>query len=382
MRVLGGESVAAAMERTNNRSSGFDYLRIGLAAAVVLWHSFRTSYFGLNMDGWYRPVVGLVLPMFFALSGFLVSGSLLRVRSIHEFAILRAVRIVPALAVETTLSMILIGAAFTSLPLAAYYTHPETLAYLKNIYGDIHFLLPGVFKDNPRTAANASLWTIPFELECYFSLIVLWITRIIKLPSALLAFVVFAQVVVPIFDFLHHVKLSSESAVPGRVLLLAFLFGVAIYFFRERVRLTLPLFIVAVAVAVVLLLRPASSYFVGLPAAYVTVFLGLKNPPKIGLIFKGDYSYGLYLYSYPIQQAIAAAFPQYRHWYISFAATLVLAGLCAAFSWHLIEKPVLRIRMPLVGAIDRMIDGVLRRRPRKDPPGNASMDEKAAVDRR
>lgn len=345
--VLKGERVLDAMERTNFRSSGFDYLRVLLSAAVVLWHSFRTSYYGLDMDGWYRPIVGLVLPMFFALSGFLVSGSLLRVRSIHEFALLRAIRILPALAVETVISMVLIGAFFTTLSLGDYFTHPRTISYLTNILGHIQLDLPGVFKDLPRSSVNASLWTIPYELECYLAIVLLWTLRIIRFRTALLVFVILAQIAVPGKDLIDGHLRDLSYSVSGRVLVVSFLWGVAIYFYRDVIRLSFTLCLVATAVAMLMLTTELSSYFVGAPAAYVTVYLGLLNPKKVGPIFRGDYSYGLYLYSYPIQQAIASLMGDHRSWYVSFFGAMLLAGLCAAFSWHCVEKPVLGHRKAL-----------------------------------
>ena len=56
----------------------------------------------------------------------------------------------------------------------------------------------------------------------------------------------------------------------------------------------------------------------------------------------GDWSYGVYLYGFPVQQCLA--FLGSHLWGVGWLAltstllTLVLAGL----SWHLIEKPAMR----------------------------------------
>ena len=83
-----------------------------------------------------------------ALSGFLVAGSLERTRA-RQFVVLRALRLVPALAVEVTLSALLLGAFFTTLPLWRYLQSPELGGYFGNIVGFVHFTLPGVFERNP-----------------------------------------------------------------------------------------------------------------------------------------------------------------------------------------------------------------------------------------
>jgi peptidoglycan/LPS O-acetylase OafA/YrhL len=56
----------------------------------------------------------------------------------------------------------------------------------------------------------------------------------------------------------------------------------------------------------------------------------------------GDYSYGIYLYAFPIQQAVA--FGLSRVWYVHLPLALAGTLLVAAFSWHVVEKPTLRLK--------------------------------------
>ena len=113
------------LEEARGRPTGFDYLRLTLAVGVIFWHSFVVSYGMLwvhgAMGGLAKPFVSIVLPSFFALSGFLVMASFDR-SNIIVFAGLRILRIGPALAVETIVSAVVIGALFTNEPLRAYFT--------------------------------------------------------------------------------------------------------------------------------------------------------------------------------------------------------------------------------------------------------------------
>jgi peptidoglycan/LPS O-acetylase OafA/YrhL len=108
-----GRSLEHRMIETGGRATGFDYLRVLLACAVIIWHAFgvtRGMPFTFKVeDSPFRPLIMAILPMFFGLSGFLVAGSLFRNSAISTFLGLRAIRIFPALAVESLFSAWIIG---------------------------------------------------------------------------------------------------------------------------------------------------------------------------------------------------------------------------------------------------------------------------------
>ena len=67
------------------------------------------------------------------------------------------------------------------------------------------------------------------------------------------------------------------------------------------------------------------------------------NLPKIPVFDRGDYSYGVYLYHFPILQAMQLLF-DFSVWYSLLVAATIPVSLMAMFSWHTIEKPLLRFR--------------------------------------
>ena len=66
------QTVEQRISDTGGRSSGFDYMRLGLACAVIAMHSVITSYGQMTeIEFWQsriRPVIRPILPIFFALS--------------------------------------------------------------------------------------------------------------------------------------------------------------------------------------------------------------------------------------------------------------------------------------------------------------------------
>src|ERR1700733_4279541 len=228
-------SIGYRLAAADNRPSGFDYLRIGLALMIVVDHSILVCS-GQSGQQWLfgsmlRPIFLALIPMFFALSGFLVASSLIRSRSVVTFVGLRVLRIVPALAVDTVFCALVLGIALTDLPLPVYLRSPDFAKYFLNIVGDIHYVLPGVFTQNPTRWVNAQLWTIPYELKCYAALTILAVVgfhrrRLLMLLAALLSLAITAAYVV---------RFPVEIVDVWHLLLPSFLFGVCIYLYRDLI---------------------------------------------------------------------------------------------------------------------------------------------------
>jgi peptidoglycan/LPS O-acetylase OafA/YrhL len=346
--LFSGPTFADRLAAAGNRPAGFDYMRLLLASAVIFMHSFLLTL--VDLDG-VRPLVATILPMFFALSGFLVCGSLVRTNNLVDFLALRVLRLFPALAVETTLSAVVIGSIFTILPLGAYFSDPMFRGYFTSLVGFVKYKLPGVFLTNAfPEVVNGQLWTLKFELYSY---ILLAVIVLIGLVRPRIRFGVFAAIGLLVFFLLGAFVFVKKPtlAVHGPVLVACFVAGVAAYIYRDRIVWSGPLFAVALVATFLCLSLPFGDYLVPVPVTYATVYLGLLNPYRIGLVRKGDYSYGLFLYGYPIQQATVATLgPAGFHWGINLAVAYPIAFAVAAFSWWCVERPFLKLK-PLVNRI-------------------------------
>ncbi len=346
-KTLSIDGRIAAISQT---TSGFDYMRLVLAAAVLLWHSHAVVHgfeAGRLIQGTPAGILPrLVLPMFFSLSGFLVASSLERTRSLRVFLTFRAMRILPALAVEVALSSMLIGPLVSQVDFAQYLQSPVFHRYLLNMVGDISFHLPGVFLTNPWSGiVNASLWTVPYELECYILLIVVQVSGLSRRPLGPLVVTMVLSLCFLLFFRKHSVDALAIDPVPGRMLVLSFLAGISLQAARRAIPYSMLLGFVAAVVGVACLSQPALQFLAPLPIAYVTVWLGLRNPPRNRLLLGGDYSYGLYLYGFVVQQGLMFVFGNGFHsTLLLFAVALAVTSLVAYGSWHMIERPVLRLK--------------------------------------
>lgn len=345
-------------------TNGFDYMRLTLSILVVVVHSFQVSYGyavygGPRFETLWVPVSAIV-PAFFALGGFLVASSLDNCRTLEGFLALRALRVLPALIAAVLISALVLGPLLTVLPLREYFGDKEFSRYFLNIIGKINFPLPGVFEANPDPyGVNKSLWTIPVEVKCYilFSLFIMLglftRRRLFLLATLVLTFGM------PIFDLIDGRFDRELDFVSARLLVTVFMAGVTLYLYRDRIpRDTTHLFFAMIA-AVLCLAQPELQYFCGFPVAYVTVWFGLSNPRRTVPVSSGDYSYGIYVFSFPIQQVVASNLWA-QEWWINVLISLPISILAGILSWHFVEAPVLRRKRVVVAWIERGFSGPRR----------------------
>ncbi len=239
-------TLADRLAVTRNHPTGFDWMRLVLSTSIIGWHTIALSY-GLGAERYYllspvwRPPALALLGLFFCLSGFLVAGSVERCRTPISFAGLRIFRIFPALMVEVWLSALILGPLLTHYPLRAYFMNWYFKIYFFNMFGIVHFVLPGLFPNNPVPhIVNGQLWTVPFELKCYEILLLMSVLGFYKYKKLLIgvlavtvAYVVFQNGLV---GYAPTSALSNGQLVlTGDELVLCFLLGVGFFQFRHRV---------------------------------------------------------------------------------------------------------------------------------------------------
>jgi peptidoglycan/LPS O-acetylase OafA/YrhL len=258
--------------RSGGHPSGFDYLRLGLAVSILIWHGplicWGEEQHFFMWEGAFRAFSAALVPAFFVLSGFLVAGSLER-NTVPAFIALRVIRIFPALVAEVLLSALVIGPLVTTLPLAQYFSHPDFFRYLLNSVGDIHFYLPGVFEQNPTQWVNIQLWTVPAELNCYLTLVALSLVGIVWRPKWLLAATILLGAVLPIWwQMSGSVSLARWPTV---VLVLCFLLGVSAFRLRDHIPYSPIICAVSGALYLILSSHPKISSWAAFPLAYVVI---------------------------------------------------------------------------------------------------------------
>jgi peptidoglycan/LPS O-acetylase OafA/YrhL len=354
---------AQILDAAAGRTTGFDYLRLVLSIGVVWVHSFDIVYGLAYTDQFYtglmRVPAAVLVPAFFALSGFLVAGSLARSASWFGFMGLRFLRLVPAIALQTVLAALLLGPLMTTLPIADYFRAAEFWTYFKNLIWDIQYRLPGVFAGNPwPNAVNAQLWTQPYELGAYMLLCVCAVMGLCRYRAIFASAVLLASLLLWWHDF-NTANWSQHAVVPGAALIVNFLSGVALYLYRDRVVHSAKLAAGAALLATLCLIQPHTDHLAAVFVAYTTVYLGLLRPRASAFMARGDYSYGIFLYGFPVQQMLVHTLdPIGPAWLFNTLLALPITVGFAMLSWHGVEKPAMRLRTPLQHAEQALISWV------------------------
>jgi len=348
-----GVDIAAGGHRPP-RHNFFDHTRLIAAWLVFLSHHY--ALLGLPQPTMCVDslMAGIGVGMFFSLSGYLVSHSLLADPHAGRFLARRALRIYPGLIVNVLLCLLVLGPLMSVLPLAEYWTQPQLPEYLRNLLMAPRFDLPGVFADNPYpTAVNGSLWTLPFEVLAYLTLCLTamligvahhrQIVLILWLVSLLLA--VFWQPPTPLVVWDNDLRHLPR--------LFALFFGGALLVHYGQVLLRAGwLLSLVVFLALGSALQPALC----LPAALfvlplLTIYFGAQ-PVAARFVPASDCSYGIYIYAFPVQQTVIALAGPWGFW-PTFVLAAGMTWLLAWLSWHLVEQPALRLkpRRPLRQAV-------------------------------
>ena len=136
----------------------------------------------------------------------------------------------------------------------------------------------------------------------------------------------------------------AEGTPGGVTLVMMFVGGLVVYRYRDKIAWNCGLFLISFIIVLSLLVIPNGDRFIAMPAAYATAYLGLLNPPRNKILLSGDYSYGIFLYSFPLQQMFASIGPATQHWYWNILFMMPPIAGVATLSWWFIEKPLTRVK--------------------------------------
>lgn len=339
----------------SGRKNNFDLLRFIAAFFVIFSHAYPTFLGDESIEPFMLitkqqiTIGGVSVAIFFIISGFLILMSYDKSKTNLLYLKKRVFRIFPALIVLLILTVFILGPAVTSVSPSEYFTSVSTYTYIpKNL--SLFFRqqgLVGVFQNNIYpNEINGSLWTLWYEFFFYVLIMVLGHFKLTS-KKTLKIFFTLSILASLVFNLL---SLSGYSTlIPGFVVLYKyvylssyFLIGMIFYRMKEEFEFTNKKLLLSFVFFLALSLLGFPKISLAIFGAYILFHFSFFTKHVLSNFTKyGDFSYGIYIYAFPIQQVVV----QYLGNDISFVTNCLIVSLitfiCSFFSWHLVEKKAL-----------------------------------------
>lgn len=312
----------------------------GNRSREILTSLFGTITFGdLAVDG------------FFIISGFLITGSLVKRPDVRGYLTRRIARIYPAFLLASILCVFVVA------PLGDGTIPSSVTALAKAIKAMLTLQPPpsvGAFAGTPYPALNGATWTIAYEFRCYLLVLLLHFAGILS-RKWLVPLLALALLLVFCMQSPERWGAITDRYIPGSWLLTGhighmlrttgcFLAGASFFLWKDQIALTKWGVLVASAALVLIMFVPRFCE-IGVATFGAYIVFGVAKLGARSIIGeinnKNDISYGLYLYGWPVEKLILYYYSEMGP-AIACLLTLVLAAACGWISWHFLEKPVMR----------------------------------------
>jgi peptidoglycan/LPS O-acetylase OafA/YrhL len=336
----------------NHALNNFDAIRAVAAFSVIVSHAFPITFGDNSREPLYRltdgqATIGTIgVAVFFTISGYLITRSFLRggrtYGDIVRFVRARALRIMPALVAILIILALVIGPIFTTERWVDYFSDVRVMKFIfMNItFLSFHDVLPGVFANNPfPDSIDGSLWTLRHEVRCYALVLIMGVLGLLHkffLGTAMLVCLIWA----------------FHSGNDVGFLFACFLAGAALY------TLTLPIdgriAAACICIAIVSVFFSAFRLIWPVFGSYAVIWLALSESAPVPRLAKyGDFSYGIYIFAFPIQQIVAQELADRGTWFLNVLISAPITLVLAVASWFMIERPSLALKSALTNGRGR-----------------------------
>jgi peptidoglycan/LPS O-acetylase OafA/YrhL len=352
-------SQTATGKENSGRDNNFDFIRLVLAVQVIFSHSYPLLWGDNAREPLMRLTGGQVtfgetaVAGFFILSGFLITKSWVRSSGPGDYLRKRVLRIYPGFLAAVAFCGLVVG-PLGAANLAEYwgaFSPSQFVVKALNLQGAA---IPPSFQSNPGHAINGSLWSIRYEFLCYLGVAALGLCGAFRQRRLVLA--AFAG-----WFAVYALQVQLDMKIPGHRLgwiygfppywprlATCFLAGALFYLYRDRMRYSLTGFVASVIGLVALAALPALeglALATPLLGAYAFFYLGFLPVRRLhGFAKRGDLSYGMYLYAFPVQQLLVHYVGTSLHPLVLFAVATPITTTFAVLSWFFVEKPFIRLK--------------------------------------
>ncbi len=351
--------------KTINRNN-FDLLRFLLASSVIVCHCYATFYGWeqfvknepfMKWSGGKISIGSAAVNFFFVISGFLIVRSFENSANFMEYIKKRILRIYPGFIIVSIFCFLIVGPIdfMKDLSISEYFNFIDSVPLKREIANMLSLQSPienRYFTHLPQSGLNNSLWTIHYEFICYLIVPLLAWAGLTKQKNSLLIILIICYLLLCLqtFGYIFPFKQSLSGGIIGNPyyyprFFTYFFCGSCVYIFRNQIprkkwmaAASLLLFVLAFKLKMIDIFWPLAGTYLLFYVAYHQQYLF----PEFAKY--GDFSYGIYLYGWPLQQLVMLFFGKYLSVYTFFAFVFPIVLLFAVLSWKMVEGPALKLK--------------------------------------
>lgn len=341
--------------------NNFDLIRLFAASQVAILHVIGYASPNLS-DSLLAKLLDLFpgVPIFFFISGFLISRSYEKTNTVIDYSRNRALRIYPALHICVTLNLVAVA-------LTGYFSSNNTsLIDILTLYlaktTFLQFYNPDFMRGFGDGVLNGSLWTICVELQFYFLTPVIF-KLFYSGSSTRKKFNLFITIIISIIfnRLLYNTMPEYGSTTSWKLLRVSFLPWLYMFLCGAFVQINFDYFSRFLNKRAILFAIPAYIVFAAFmqnrgyslsnsvspviffPLAALILITAFSAPSLARKLLRGhDISYGIYIYHVPVMNMFLFYKLIGSGWYT--ASILTVSIFLALCSWFIIERPCLQLK--------------------------------------
>lgn len=333
-------------EIAKGRNNNLDIMRFIAAMLVIFSHSVPISMGAERADAISEWTDGrlsfgaIAVGVFFVTGGYLIAGSAERKNTVKAFFKARCSRIFPQLIFVTVLMTFIVGPIISGLTMGEYYRSSGSWKYLLNSVFILQHNLPGVFDGNIYgNTVNGPLWTLPVEFMCYIMCFIAYKIRIMSKE-------VF-KFTIPIAIIMAILSIISGNVFMITVLrpVILFYIGMGIYVYRSKIEINSLIGTISILLFIFCIFIKADSVAMYIIFPYMIYYIAFGLKYKFYNFGKrGEFSYGMYLWGWPVAQTICMIFGGEMHWLLNAVLTSIVASILGIVNYYVIDYNINRLQ--------------------------------------
>ncbi|KRC65753.1 hypothetical protein ASE12_13895 [Aeromicrobium sp. Root236] len=355
------------------RRNSINAIRMFFALSVLFGHALPLGGYMTGMPKLFfdDEIPTYALAGFFVMSGYLIAASRLASRSFWDYIWRRLLRMYPAWIASLLLVGVVLGPISRMIEGKSGYDWTSGIDYIVYNLGLklIQLNITGTLDDVPVAGVwNFSAWTLFYEFTLWVGMgLLLTILGRRYLHIGVYLGLVFFTLVKVLDRFVVTYSSSNYGAEdtaakkiaeanassfdslvasfePLARLGIFFMAGAILYLHRDKVKLVPAVAWACLALCVGLGVIGWFHVFAALPFAYVVMYLG--SSPRLSRVnYPDDYSYGVYIYAFPVTQILATiALDHPMPVWVFLPLCFIVTAPLAFVSWHLLEKQAMKLK--------------------------------------